>query len=113
RQPAALCGVVGMKPTYGRVSRNGLVAFASGLDQIGIVTRTVRECAEILGVIAGRDPLDSTSSDAAVDDYTADVDAGVRGRRFGVVIEAVEKLEGEVRANFDAALDVLRAGGAV
>ena len=112
RQPAALCGVVGLKPTYGRVSRNGLVAFASGLDQIGIVTKTVRECAELLGVIAGRDPLDSTSSAEPVDDYAAGVDAGVRGLRFGVVREAVEKLEGEVRANFDAALDVLRAGGA-
>ena len=112
RQPAAFCGVVGLKPTYGRVSRNGLVAFASGLDQIGIVTRTVRQCAELLGVIAGRDPFDSTSSAAPVDEYAADVDAGVRGLRFGVVREAVEKLEGEVGANFDAALGVLRAGGA-
>jgi aspartyl-tRNA(Asn)/glutamyl-tRNA(Gln) amidotransferase subunit A len=112
RQPAALCGVVGLKPTYGRVSRNGLVAFASGLDQIGIVTKTVRECADLLGVIAGHDPHDSTSSAEPVDDYAADVDAGVRGLRFGVVREAVEKLEGEVRANFDAALEVLRAGGA-
>src|SRR5438876_1100889 len=85
RQPAALCGVVGLKPTYGRVSRNGLVAFASGLDQIGVVTRTVRECAELLGVIAGHDPLDSTSSDEPVGDYAAEVGAGVRGMRFGVV----------------------------
>ncbi|MEK6372929.1 MAG: Asp-tRNA(Asn)/Glu-tRNA(Gln) amidotransferase subunit GatA [Acidobacteriota bacterium] len=112
RQPAAFCGVVGLKPTYGRVSRNGLVAFASGLDQIGIVTKTVRECADLLGVIAGHDPLDSTSSTEPVGDYAADVDAGVRGLRFGVVREAVEKLDGEVRSNFDAALDVLRAGGA-
>ena len=113
RQPAAFCGVVGLKPTYGRVSRNGLVAFASGLDQIGIVTKTARECAELLGIIAGHDPLDSTSSAEPVDDYAADVDAGVRGLRFGVVREAVEKLEGEVRANFEAALDVLRRGGAI
>jgi len=113
RQPAALCGVVGLKPTYGRVSRNGLVAFASGLDQIGIVTKTVRECAELLRVIAGHDPLDSTSSFEPIDDYAAEVDAGVRGLRFGVVREALEKLEGEVRANFDAALDVLRRGGAI
>jgi aspartyl-tRNA(Asn)/glutamyl-tRNA(Gln) amidotransferase subunit A len=113
RQPAAFCGVVGLKPTYGRVSRWGLVAFASGLDQIGIVTKTVRECAELLGAIAGVDAMDSTSSPRPVDDYTADLGAGVRGLRFGVVREAVEKLEGEVRTNFDEALEVLRGGGAI
>jgi aspartyl-tRNA(Asn)/glutamyl-tRNA(Gln) amidotransferase subunit A len=117
RQPAALCGVVGVKPTYGRVSRWGLVAFASGLDQIGIVTKTVREAAEVLGVIAGHDSHDSTSSTQPVDDYTADLDIdldrGIRGKRFGVVTEAVEKLEGEVRTNFDHALAVLRDLGAV
>jgi len=112
RQPAALCGVVGVKPTYGRVSRWGLVAFASGLDQIGIVTKSVRESAEVLGIIAGHDPYDSTSSATEVDDYTADLDAGIRGMRFGVIREAVEQLEGEVRANFDAALAVLRSCGA-
>jgi aspartyl-tRNA(Asn)/glutamyl-tRNA(Gln) amidotransferase subunit A len=114
RQPAALCGVVGLKPTYGRISRNGLVAFGSSVDQIGIVTKTVRECADLLGMIAGHDPLDSTSATNAVDDYTADLDAGVRGLRFGVVREAVAQLEGgEVHANFDDALKVLRGGGAV
>ena len=113
RQPAALCGVVGLKPTYGRISRNGLVAFGSSVDQIGIITKTVRECANLLGMIAGHDPLDSTSATNAVDDYAADLDAGVRGLRFGVVREAVEQLEGEVRANFDDALAVLRGGGAI
>lgn len=113
RQPAAFCGVIGLKPTYGRVSRNGLVAFASGLDQIGIMTTTSRACAETLRIIAGRDPFDSTSSSVPVDDYTADLDAGVRGLRFGVVKEAVAKLEGEVRENFEAALEVLRRGGAI
>ncbi len=113
RQPAAFCGVVGLKPTYGRISRLGLVAFASGLDQIGIVTKTVQECAMVLGMIAGHDPLDSTSSDAAVEDYTGDLTTGVRGLRIGVVREAVEQLEGEVRANFDAALDVFRSAGAI
>ncbi|MCU1245370.1 MAG: gatA, partial [Acidobacteria bacterium] len=112
RQPAALCGVVGFKPTYGRISRNGLVAFASGLDQIGIVTKTVAECAAVLGIIAGHDPFDSTCSTEPVDDYAAAVSGGVKGTRFGVVREAVERLEGEVRVTFDAALDVLRALGA-
>jgi aspartyl-tRNA(Asn)/glutamyl-tRNA(Gln) amidotransferase subunit A len=113
RQPAALCGVVGLKPTYGRISRNGLVAFGSSVDQIGIITKTVRECADLLGMIAGHDPFDSTSATNAVDDYAADLDSGVRGLRFGVVREAVGQLEGEVRANFDDALAVLRGGGAV
>jgi aspartyl-tRNA(Asn)/glutamyl-tRNA(Gln) amidotransferase subunit A len=113
RQPAAFCGVVGLKPTYGRISRSGLVAFASSLDQIGLVTKTVRESADLLGVIAGADPLDSTASTAAVDDYAADVRAGVRGLRFGIVREAVEQLQGEVRANFDDAVAVLRGGSAI
>jgi len=113
RQPAALCGVVGLKPTYGRVSRNGLVAFGSSVDQIGVVTKTVRECAEVLALIAGHDPFDATSADAPVDDYSADLESGVRGLRFGVVREAVAQLEGEVRTNFDEALAVLRAGGAI
>ena len=113
RQPAALCGVVGLKPTYGRISRWGLVAFASSLDQIGIVTKTVRESAEVLGIIAGHDPHDSTSSTQPAGDYTADLGKGVKGLRFGVVREAVAQLTGEVRANFDQSLDVLRRGGAL
>jgi aspartyl-tRNA(Asn)/glutamyl-tRNA(Gln) amidotransferase subunit A len=113
RQPAALCGVVGLKPTYGRISRNGLVAFGSSVDQIGIITKTVRECADLLGMVAGHDPRDSTSSTIATDDYAADLDSGIRGLRFGVVREAVAQLEGEVRANFDDALAVLRGGGAI
>lgn len=112
RQPAAFCGIVGLKPTYGRVSRYGLVAFGSGLDQIGIFTKTVRECAGILGLIAGHDPLDSTTSTREVDDYTRDLDAGVRGLRIGVINEAVDMLQGEIRTNFDAAVEVLRQGGA-
>jgi aspartyl-tRNA(Asn)/glutamyl-tRNA(Gln) amidotransferase subunit A len=113
RQPAALCGVVGFKPTYGRISRWGLVAFASSLDQIGIVTKTVRDCAEVLGIVAGHDPLDSTSSPEPTSDYGHDLDTGVKGLRFGIVREALEHLEGEVRANFDAAVGVLRQGGAI
>jgi aspartyl-tRNA(Asn)/glutamyl-tRNA(Gln) amidotransferase subunit A len=113
RQPAALCGVVGLKPTYGRVSRRGLVAFASSLDQIGIVTRSVRDSAALLEIIAGRDPGDTTSSTAPVDDYAAHLGTGVRGLRFGIVREAVERLEGAVRVSFDESLQVLRAGGAV
>ncbi len=113
RQPAALCGVVGVKPTYGRVSRYGLVAFASSLDQIGTFTKTVGESAELLGVIAGRDPFDSTSSAEPVDDYVADLERGVRGLRVGVISEGLDKLSAEVRRNFDDAAGVFRRGGAV
>jgi aspartyl-tRNA(Asn)/glutamyl-tRNA(Gln) amidotransferase subunit A len=84
RQPAALCGVVGMKPTYGRVSRYGLVAFASSLDQIGPITKNVRDCAAILGVISGNDPLDSTSAPVAVPDYTAWLGRDVKGLKIGI-----------------------------
>ena len=112
RQPAALCGIVGVKPTYSRVSRWGLVAFASSLDQIGTLTLTVRESAEILGIIAGADPSDSTCSTRPVDDYTAGLDRGVRDLRVGVISEGLDKLTGEVRKNFDDAVDVFRRGGA-
>ncbi len=112
RQPAALCGIVGAKPTYGRVSRWGLVAFGSSLDQIGTLTTTVRENAELLRTIAGHDPLDSTSSKEKVEDYSADLNLGVKGLRVGIIKEAVEQLSGEVRNNFDDSVEVFRRAGA-
>jgi len=87
RQPAALCGVVGLKPTYGRVSRYGLVAFASSLDQIGPISRSVRDAALALGTIAGGDPHDSTCAVRPVDDYLAGIEEGIRGLRVGVIDE--------------------------
>ena len=84
RQPAAMCGVVGLKPTYGRVSRYGLVAFASSLDQIGPLTKDVRDCAILMNVIAGHDPLDSTSADFPVPDYTESLNGSIEGLRVGI-----------------------------
>ena len=96
RQPASLCGIVGIKPTYGRVSRYGLVAFASSFDQIGPFATDVADAALALGVISGHDPADSTSIPAAVPDYTSALDRGVEGLRVGIVSElAVASAEGQ------------------
>jgi aspartyl-tRNA(Asn)/glutamyl-tRNA(Gln) amidotransferase subunit A len=113
RQPAALCGVVGMKPTYGRVSRYGLIAFASSLDQIGPFARSVEDAAIVLEAMSGRDPLDATSSDRP-NDVRRDFDAGVKGMRLGVPREYydVNGIEPGVKAAIDKALDALRRAGA-
>ena len=105
RQPAALCGCVGLKPTYGRVSRYGLVAFASSLDQIGPFTKDVRDAALLLGVISGHDPLDSTSVPQPVPDYTAALDGNIRGLKLGLPREyLIGGLDPEVKSAVDAAL---------
>jgi aspartyl-tRNA(Asn)/glutamyl-tRNA(Gln) amidotransferase subunit A len=113
RQPAALCGITGLKPTYGRVSRYGLVAFASSLDQIGPMARTVRDCAMILQVIAGADPFDATCTDHPVPDYEAALTGDMRGLRIGVPQEYfVAGMQPEVEAAVRAAIEVLRDQGA-
>ncbi len=95
RQPASFCGVVGVTPTYGRVSRYGLTAFASSLDHIGPFARSVKESATLLGVIAGRDPADSTSAGAPVPDYTAALDGNVKGLKLGLPREYLKDLTSE------------------
>jgi aspartyl-tRNA(Asn)/glutamyl-tRNA(Gln) amidotransferase subunit A len=113
RQPAGFCGVVGLKPTYGRVSRYGLIAFASSLDQIGPLSRRVADAALLLSVLAGRDPRDSTTADVPVPDYRAALDGGVPGLRIGLPRQAFgEGLQGEVRAAVLAAAETLRHLGA-
>ncbi|MFH1858410.1 MAG: amidase family protein, partial [Candidatus Omnitrophota bacterium] len=113
RQPAALCGVVGLKPTYGRVSRYGLVAFASSLDQIGPITKDVEDAAILLGLLAGRDVMDSTSADIPVPDYHRSLVKDVRGIRIGVVKEHfTEGLDPEVEASVRQAMETLRQLGA-
>jgi len=112
RQPAALCGVVGVKPTYGRVSRYGLVAFASSLDQVGPFARDVRSAARLLSVIAGPDPNDSTCADRPVGAYEAACDREVRGLRLGVPQEYFgEGLDPEVRTSLEAAISALADQG--
>ncbi len=115
RQPAAMCGVVGLKPTYGRVSRYGLVAHGSSLDQIGPLTRSVEDAAILLGCIAGHDPLDSTSLDAPVPDYQREMKSGsgLKGMRVGVPQEYfAQGIEAGVETAVRAALDVLADLGA-
>jgi len=113
RQPASLCGVVGIKPTYGRVSRWGLVAFASSLDQIGCIGRTVADVATLLGTIAGYDGRDSTSVDRPVPDYLASLNGDVSGLRIGVPREyLVEGIQPEVESAVRAAIAVLDDLGA-
>ena len=114
RQPASFCGVVGLKPTYGRVSRWGLVAFASSLDQVGPFATCVADAAELLQVIAGPDPRDSTCLKADVPDYTAALDQPIKGLKVGMIRECFEAegLDAEVKASVQASAAQLEALGA-
>jgi len=112
RQPASFCGVVGLMPTYGRVSRYGLVAFASSLDHIGPFTKTVKDAAIVLRTIAGRDPMDSTSADLPVPDYVAELEKPVHDLKIGVAKEYLaEGLDREVRNAVEAAIQKLESLG--
>lgn len=112
RQPASFCGVVGMMPTYGRVSRYGLIAFASSLDHIGPLTHSVKDAALVLRTIAGRDPMDSTSANVPVPDYVAELEKPVRGMKVGVAKEYFGVgLDPEVRNSVEGAIDALRQLG--
>ena len=113
RQPASLCGVLGLKPTYGRNSRYGLVAFASSLDQIGVFARKAEDVANVLGVIAGRDRFDSTTADVPVADYAADLTGDLKGARLGLPRELFGKgLDDEVKRSVGSVVDVYRELGA-
>ena len=114
RQPAALCGCVGLRPTYGRVSRHGLIAFASSLDQIGPLAMTVRDAAAVLRAIAGPDPRDATASTAAVPDWEAGLGGDVRGVRIGFPRHLLERgVDAEVARAVETAVGVLAARGAL
>jgi len=113
RQPASHCGVVGLKPTYGRVSRYGVVAFASSLDQVGPVAGNVEDCALMLKVVAGYDPADSTSVDCPVPDYLENLQAGVAGKKIGLPKEYfIDGLDAEIKRAVDAAIETYRQLGA-
>jgi aspartyl-tRNA(Asn)/glutamyl-tRNA(Gln) amidotransferase subunit A len=112
RQPASFCGVVGVLPTWGRVSRYGLIAFASSLDRIGPFAANVRDAATMLAVIAGHDPMDATSSEQPVPDYAAESDRPAAGLRIGVPAEYfAEGLDPDVRQQIEKGIDALRAAG--
>jgi len=114
RQPAALCGVTGLKPTYGRVSRFGMIAFASSLDQGGLITRSAGDAALLLGAMAGFDERDSTSVELPVPDYTAALEQPLKGLKIGVLKEFFDNgLDPEIEQHLRAALDLLRSQGAV
>ncbi len=113
RQPASLCGVVGIKPTYGRVSRYGLVAFGSSLDQIGVFARHAADAAAVLEVISGRDPHDATTADVPVPNYAAELNTEIKGLRLGIAREFLGKgLDGEVRGSIEKSIDAYRDLGA-
>jgi aspartyl-tRNA(Asn)/glutamyl-tRNA(Gln) amidotransferase subunit A len=113
RQPASFCGVVGLMPTYGRVSRYGLIAFASSLDHIGPLAHTVEDAAIMLSVIAGHDPMDSTSANVPVPDYVSEMKKPVRGMKLGIPKEYFgEGLDAEVRSGVEAAIQQLASQGA-
>jgi len=113
RQPASFCGIVGMKPTYGRCSRWGTIAFASSLDQAGPMTRTVRDAAAMLGVIAGFDAKDSTSANLAVPDFEAALGQGVKGLRIGIPAEyRIDGMDPEIAALWDQGANWLKSQGA-
>jgi aspartyl-tRNA(Asn)/glutamyl-tRNA(Gln) amidotransferase subunit A len=114
RQPASLCGVVGMKPTYGRVSRYGLIAFASSLDQIGPITKDVYDCALLLSVIAGYDPMDSTCCDIPVPDYTRSLKKDIKGLKIGIPKEYfIKGIDPEVESSLKQSIEVYKKLGAV
>jgi len=113
RQPASFCGIVGMKPTYGRCSRWGIVAFASSLDQAGPMTRTVRDAAIMLGAMAGHDPKDSTSAPVEVPDFEAALTGDIRGLRVGIPSEyRIDGMAGEIDALWQRGIEWLEAAGA-
>jgi aspartyl-tRNA(Asn)/glutamyl-tRNA(Gln) amidotransferase subunit A len=113
RQPASLCGTVGMKPTYGRVSRYGLVAFASSLDQVGPLTKDVRDCALMMNAISGYDPCDSTSINLAVPDFTATLQDGLKGIKIGIPAEYFgQGLDPEVDQSVRNGIAMLKEAGA-
>jgi aspartyl-tRNA(Asn)/glutamyl-tRNA(Gln) amidotransferase subunit A len=114
RQPAALCGIVGLKPTYGRVSRYGLVAFASSLDQIGPITKNVRDSAILLNAISGHDPLDSTSAPVTLPDFTSVLGKNIRGMRIGIPKEYfIKGMDKEIEGSVKEAVKKLESLGAI
>lgn len=113
RQPASLCGIVGLKPTYGRISRNGVVAFGSTLDQVGTFGRDVQDCALLTGAIAGLDSGDFTTADVKVPDYTKFLTKDIKGTRIGVPTDFFQGLDDKIRKKIQESIGVLKENGAI
>ena len=112
RQPAALCGVTGMKPTYGLVSRYGLIAFGSSLDQIGPIAKTAKDCGELLNIISGKDPLDSTSFEKYFTDFNSNIENDISGKKIGVPREYLDNCDPKIKKIFNESLSVYENLGA-
>ena len=112
RQPAALCGVTGMKPTYGLVSRYGLIAFGSSLDQIGPIAKTAKDCGELLNIISGKDPLDSTSFEKHFTDFNSIIENDISGKKIGVPREYLDNCDPKIKKIFNESLSVYENLGA-
>ena len=112
--PAAYCGVVGFTPTYGRISRYGLIDYGNSLDKLGLIAKTVKQCAEVLEIVAGHDEKDSTSIDAPVDQYTKFLNKDIKGLKIGIIKESLQEgIESEVKAAFELTINKLKDKGAI
>ena len=115
RQPASFCGLVGVKPTYGRISRYGMISYASSLDQAGFFTKDIKDSAFLINLVSGKDDKDSTTSDKSVPDYLKNLNSNIKGKKVGIIKEFLnlgDKMEKDTQKAFENAINMLKTGGA-